>query len=132
MPAELQGTSHMARRLQASGIEHRDRRNAMPYCPRCRNEYVAEMTHCDDCDVELVPALPEAGPPPDFHWVELCTALSEPEGEMLRELLEARGIPVMVKNVVFASGFGRQGTLILVPARHRQDALAVSAQVGAE
>jgi len=102
----------------------------MPYCPRCRSEYVAATTRCADCDVELVESLPESAPPPDFHWVELCTAENEAEGEMLRELLESRGIPVIVKKDVFASGFGHQGTYLMVPARHRQHALAISAEAG--
>jgi hypothetical protein len=103
----------------------------MPYCPRCRSEYVAEMTRCAECDVELVQSLPRDGAPPDFHWVELCSAQSEAEGEMLRELIEARGIPVIVKKDVFASGFGHQGTYLMVPARHHQRALAISAEARA-
>jgi hypothetical protein len=98
----------------------------MPFCPRCRSEYVAEVTRCEECDTALVDALVESVPPPDFHWVELRSAGTEAEGEMMRQLLEARGIPVVVKKDVFASGFGRQGTLIMVPARHRDEALAIS------
>ena len=30
----------------------------MPWCPKCRNEYVAGRTHCPDCDVDLVEELP--------------------------------------------------------------------------
>ena len=100
----------------------------MPFCPRCRNEYLAEMTRCEDCEVDLVATLPESVPPPDFHWVELSTTNTEAEGEMLAEVLEARGIPVVIKKDVFASGFGRQGTLLMVPARHREEALAIFAE----
>ena len=28
------------------------------YCPNCRSEYRQGFTHCSDCDVDLVPALP--------------------------------------------------------------------------
>lgn len=30
----------------------------MPWCPKCRNEYVEGRTHCPDCDVDLVDELP--------------------------------------------------------------------------
>jgi len=99
----------------------------MPFCPRCRNEFVPEVSRCEECNVTLVAALPESVPPPDFHWVELSTTGTEAEGMMLAEMLEARGIPVIVKKDVFASGFGRQGTLLMVPARHHEEALAISA-----
>ncbi len=29
----------------------------MPWCPKCRNEYVEGKTHCPDCDVDLVEEL---------------------------------------------------------------------------
>ncbi len=31
----------------------------MPWCPKCKNEYVEGKTYCPDCDVELVEELPE-------------------------------------------------------------------------
>ncbi|MCI8599584.1 MAG: hypothetical protein HFJ10_14275 [Lachnospiraceae bacterium] len=30
----------------------------MPWCPKCKNEYVEGKTHCPDCDVDLVEELP--------------------------------------------------------------------------
>ncbi len=34
----------------------------MPWCPKCKNEYVKGMTICADCDVALVDELPEELP----------------------------------------------------------------------
>ncbi len=31
----------------------------MPWCPICKNEYIAGKTHCPDCDVDLVDELTE-------------------------------------------------------------------------
>lgn len=31
----------------------------MPWCPKCKNEYVEGMTHCADCGSELVEELPQ-------------------------------------------------------------------------
>ena len=45
----------------------------MPWCPKCRNEYVEGKTHCPDCDVELVEELnPEEQvlPPEDYEFPE--------------------------------------------------------------
>ena len=103
----------------------------MPFCPQCRAEYVEGKTQCSDCGVELVASLPPSVPPPDIHWVEFQTAATEAEGEMLAELLEKNGIPVMVKKDVFASGFGRQGTLLFVPAEQRDEAEALARELAA-
>ena len=35
----------------------------MPWCPACKNEYVEGMTHCPDCDVDLVDELSENDDP---------------------------------------------------------------------
>ena len=44
----------------------------MPWCPKCRNEYVEGKTHCPDCDVDLVEELSfekeEILPPEDYEF----------------------------------------------------------------
>lgn len=35
----------------------------MPWCPICKNEYIAGKTHCPDCDVDLVDELIEDSEP---------------------------------------------------------------------
>jgi hypothetical protein len=97
----------------------------MAYCRNCRTEYVAGITHCSDCGHQLVDERPRKDTPRDVHWVELCTAGSLAEGELLRERLGQRGIPVLLKKDVMAFGIGRQGTLLFVPQEHRAQADAV-------
>lgn len=103
----------------------------VPFCPQCRAEYIEGKTQCSDCGVQLVDSLPPSVPPRDIHWVELRTAGTEAEGEMLADVLEQNGIPVMLKKDVFASGFGRQGTLLFVPAEQRDEAEALTRDISA-
>lgn len=74
----------------------------MPFCPNCKYEYEANVTECPDCDVELVPSLPE---PQDEtidpingydDWVELARLTSQPSADLLLEALQARDIPSVI------------------------------------
>ena len=50
----------------------------MPWCPKCKNEYVEEMTVCADCGVELVASLNETkGSPLIFGEQEKMERLKE-------------------------------------------------------
>lgn len=40
-------------------MEKYDWRFPMPWCPKCKNEYVPGITKCSDCNVELVASLEE-------------------------------------------------------------------------
>lgn len=62
----------------------------MPWCPICKNEYVAGKTHCPDCDVDLVEALPEeeTASPAENTDPELLP--SEEELEEARKITENR------------------------------------------
>ena len=56
----------------------------MPWCPVCKNEYKEGYTHCNDCNVDLVPTLDDMPKPVMFGEKE--------EMEDMKELLSKKGI----------------------------------------
>jgi Putative prokaryotic signal transducing protein len=67
------------------------------YCPNCREEYVASMTHCHECGTELVDELPPEPVPVEpvrENLVEVYEA-SRQQAELIRSLLEGNGIPAV-------------------------------------
>ncbi|MBU8933034.1 MAG: hypothetical protein KOO62_03410 [candidate division Zixibacteria bacterium] len=82
----------------------------MPFCPKCRCEYHDEIDVCADCQVKLVPTLPEEEYPsdvPDYKdWVHMARLTSQPSADMVVEGLRSKNIPVVV-----VSGAGHFGLL---------------------
>ena len=70
----------------------------MPFCPRCKCEYNEGIDTCADCDERLVAQLPveTVDPSDDIDWVPLARLTSPQYAEMVREVLEAKSIPVTV------------------------------------
>jgi hypothetical protein len=97
----------------------------MPFCTKCRTEYVPGVMSCSDCGVPLVEALPAEPIPGDVHWAELPCFPSLPQGEMVRAELERCGIRTMLKKDVFGSGFGYHGTVIFVPQEQYDEAATI-------
>lgn len=64
----------------------------MPFCPRCRSEYREGFARCADCDLDLVPALPEA--PVAAGWVEVFRGTSL-QADVAASSIEAAGIETM-------------------------------------
>ena len=64
----------------------------MAFCPQCRNEYVAGVTVCPDCEKELVEQLPPEEEMPDVEFVVLTEGQSEVVNEVLQAELEAANI----------------------------------------
>jgi hypothetical protein len=73
----------------------------MPFCPSCQIEYRPGFTRCTDCDVELVPSLPQEAPAEGdtapMELVELATFPNASEAEMIQELLEDNGISTVLR-----------------------------------
>jgi predicted amidophosphoribosyltransferase len=70
----------------------------MPFCPRCRTEYVNGTSVCADCAVSLVSELPpERDAPPDVgDLVEVWRTQGEVNAQLVRALLDANGIASML------------------------------------
>ena len=65
----------------------------MPFCPKCRFEYLPAVRHCPDCGSALVAGLPPQQPRRDLGDVVLCTVGGEVEAALVRARLSAYGIP---------------------------------------
>ncbi len=64
----------------------------MPYCPRCRSEYVEGETSCKECGVRLVESLPEESVDVEADIVEVWRARNELDAQMIKALLEGSRI----------------------------------------
>lgn len=64
------------------------------FCPSCEGEYREGITHCPECDVDLVESLPTG-----LHDAELAVLFESAEPEELMPVeaaLRAAGIPFLV------------------------------------
>jgi hypothetical protein len=100
----------------------------MPYCPTCKQEYVAGTTECVDCKTKLVDELPfQAVPAEGTTWVEIASTGTEDEANLMRGFLDAEGIPAQIENVKFTVepvNFGTMGDIrIYVAAEDEQRAM---------
>ena len=75
----------------------------MPFCPKCKCEYVQGIEKCPDCDEELVFMLSTEFSPshPEFfnttdEVVTVFTAKDSVEAEIVRGVLESAGISCYV------------------------------------
>jgi hypothetical protein len=63
------------------------------FCPKCRSEYRAELTHCSDCNVPLVDHLPQQDDVPAL--VRLRSYSNDGELFLAKSVLESAGIDAM-------------------------------------
>lgn len=68
------------------------------YCPNCRSEYREGFTHCSDCDVDLVAALPPDKRSHDVNPVKVYETGDASIIPLVQSLLEDAGIEYEVLN----------------------------------
>lgn len=65
----------------------------MPFCPKCRSQFIEGTSTCEDCSIALVSELPAANKKVDDRdLVEVWKAQGEMEAQLVRSLLESNGI----------------------------------------
>ena len=107
----------------------------MLYCPQCGAEYRPGFTHCADCDVDLVAALPQAQEPPvsappsgtlQILWEGEDLALFE----NLLDALEAVGIPYFDQPLGIYPGVRRRDPFPVQPlARFGYQVAVLSSEI---
>jgi hypothetical protein len=70
----------------------------MPYCPKCRSEFVEGTSVCEDCGVALLSGSPPEGEPAISHedLVEIWREQGEMNAQLVKSLLEGSGIRSML------------------------------------
>ncbi|MFC1714135.1 hypothetical protein ACFL6S_10710 [Candidatus Poribacteria bacterium] len=69
----------------------------MPFCPKCRAEYVEGVDTCQDCQVDLVAELPLKDGSDYIEMAELQQVPDEVSGVMMKGVLENSGITVILR-----------------------------------
>jgi len=83
----------------------------MLFCPVCGTEYIDGTTECSECQVQLIQRI-EADPAEiDYKdWVALQDLPGLAYAEMVKEVLEARGIPCFIESDILTGAYGVKGT----------------------
>jgi len=74
------------------------------FCPNCRSEFVPGVTHCPDCDVDLVEKLPPADDntlsdeAARANWVMIYRPASAQEVALIKMIMERERIPCFIGN----------------------------------
>ena len=83
----------------------------MPFCPKCKSEYIEGIKECSDCLVPLVHEIAEEAEEEKSRgkFVLLHTFPSVVYAEMVKEALENKGISCLVKSDMLTSAYGSKG-----------------------
>ena len=86
----------------------------MPFCPKCRYEYVEGHKDCPDCKVTLVDVLPDleepSGDPGEKEYVELHPLPGQVYADMVKEVFDKEGIECVLIPDVISTGLLVKGT----------------------
>ncbi len=94
----------------------------MPFCPKCKYEYIEGADFCYDCGEKLVDKLPNEINHNEIKikWKPLQNLPGRIYAEMVKEVFNKKGIPSLISSTFFSSAYGTRGifgdpTIIFVP-----------------
>jgi hypothetical protein len=82
----------------------------MAFCPKCRYEYEENVKICPDCNTELVDELPAEQAPADIKFVPLPNLPGRVYAEMLKGVLDKKGITCYIRGEGVLDAFQVSGT----------------------
>jgi len=111
----------------------------MPFCPKCRFEFFADVLMCPDCNVSLVdhlPTRPVLAVVPDDSWVVVGSSGTGAKTDIIKGSLDSNNIPSVslsrqFQPPAFAAPAVPEQTLVMVPKEFQEEAqLIVEAVLG--
>ena len=104
------------------------------FCPSCKYEYREGITECPDCQKKLVGKLeeiPEFKDMPDIPFVPLPNLPGRVFAEMVKNVLEEKGIPCYIQADGIGNAYQLGGTMplggvqLFVPENRLEECLQV-------
>jgi hypothetical protein len=78
------------------------------FCPICKAEYKVGITHCNDCDADLVVSLPERAVNEDeVTFIPILSTYNLGDIAVLRSILDGQGIEYFIQgeNTAYIRGY---------------------------
>jgi predicted nucleic acid-binding Zn-ribbon protein len=110
----------------------------MPYCPKCKYEFIEGIKECPDCGTDLIEYIPQEHEV-NIKWVPLTTLKSLVLAEMVREALANNDIPSFIRSdaiqgalLAYSTGIAGTYSKIFVPEEMKDKAQKIQDEISGE